>query len=529
MSKRRRSIRSLLVLALTSVPAWSAVVGSTLEARLSSAAEEELLAVVVHLPNQMHARTLHDELRRQGANMAERHRQIMLALQAHAQREQRPFLERLRAEEGLGELARVRPHWIANEIELDATPAGVALLSEIFPAAFIEMHPVHLIGPVDEGLPPVAQAQGHEWGLEQVRAPQLWALGIHGEGSIVANVDTGVDGSHVAFTDRWRGERPDVQPQHAWLAADQSRYPTDSESHGTHTMGTIAGGALGDTVGVAPGADWIAAKMFGSGAVGPTEAFEWCADPDGDPETFDDVPDVVSNSWGYVTTDCVPYDAVAIDNMELMGVVAVFSAGNEGSGSRTIRPPANRADDLVTNFAVGATTQSESMAGFSSRGPTTCEVPDSVAIKPEVSAPGSNVRSAVPGGRYSTKSGTSMASPHVGGAVALIRQIVPELTAEEVKMLLFETARHPGGPGIEDNNYGRGIIDLEAAAEQLFAEYEVIGSIDVLVTDAETGDPLPGVKVLLDEAHVVRFSDDRGEIHSLRPAFSGPSTNSIRS
>jgi subtilisin family serine protease len=521
----RRPLVGLLVAGIflggASGVARAATVGTGLEAELASVGGEELLPVVIHFPNQMHGRELHDRLRAAGLNMAARHRELMGALQEFAARQQAPWLEWLQAEEasGAGDLERVRPHWLANVISVAATPAGVALLAESLPADMrLALHRAQPVLPVPMGEPPAAQSKhGHDWNLDQVRAPYLWAMGIHGEGTIVANLDTGVDGAHSLLAARWRGEEPGVEPGAAWLSTDGSTYPTDSGSHGTHTMGTITGGADGDTVGVAPAAQWIAAQMnFGAPpGVEPYEGFEWCADPDGNPETFDDVPDVVSNSWGYVTFDCVNWDAVEIDNMELLGVVGVFAAGNESAGGnpRTVIPPASRADDLVTNFAVGATTQGEGIASFSSRGPTTCLVADSLAIKPEVSAPGVSVRSTTPREHFANYSGTSMATPHVAGAVALIRQIMPEMTAEEVKLLLWETARHPGGPGLEDNNYGRGIVDVEAAAERLFAEYDLVGEMEVTVLDGATGLPLERAAVILEEANLCRLADDSGQVH----------------
>ncbi len=517
MSSTRRSAIELSLSAFAAVwlgtPGHAATLGPDLEKTLEAADDDALLPVVIRLPDQLRASELDDALTRRGLRIAERHGEIMRALRSHAAAAQAPYLERLRSDPVPDEVQRIRPRWIANVIEVDATPAGVAFLAETMGDAQLETRPVAPIPPLPASPPPGAQSSGHDWNLDAIGAPALWAMGIHGEGTIVAHLDTGVDAAHPALAERWRGAQPGVEWSEAWFTSDDSQIPTDSGTHGTHTMGTMTGAVEGDTVGVAPAAHWIAAQLYFSAppGVSPWEAFEWCADPDGNPQTYDDVPDVVSNSWVYVAYDCVPWDSYEIDNMEAMGAVAIFGAGNDGPGPETVMPPANRADDALTNFAVGATSMSGQIAGFSSRGPTQCDVDDSLSFKPEVAAPGVSVRSTVPRGRYAFFSGTSMATPHVAGAAALLRQIVPELSAAQVKRTLLETARHPQGPGLEDDVYGRGIIDVEAAARALFEKYAVVGGARVRVIDAESGAPIPRARVLFREAHSRRLTDAAGE------------------
>jgi hypothetical protein len=172
----------------------------------------------------------------------------------------------------------------------------------------------------------------------------------------------------------------------------------------------------------------------------------------------------VTTGHGYPPCDQTFWSFIDAD--EAAGIVVLFSAGNEGaSGAETLRRPADRATTVYNCLAVAAVDANNSawpIADFSSRGPSHCTPDGAAAIKPDIAAPGVNVRSSLPGGSYGTLSGTSMASPHVNGVVALMRQACPELTVEQVKQILYDTA-YDLGPAGEDNSYGWGMIDAYAA------------------------------------------------------------------
>jgi subtilisin family serine protease len=160
-----------------------------------------------------------------------------------------------------------------------------------------------------------------------------------------------------------------------------------------------------------------------------------------------------------------------IDAFEAIGGAVVFSAGNSGPGTGTITPPKNRISSPVNIWATGNIDANQ--AGFpirssSSRGPSDC---DGVTIKPAAVAPGTIVRSSVPGG-YSFFTGTSMASPHVGGVIALLMEAFPWATGTEIKLALIATATDLGQPG-EDNTYGHGLIDANAAYHFLLGATDV--------------------------------------------------------
>jgi subtilisin family serine protease len=321
---------------------------------------------------------------------------------------------------------------------------------------------VELIEPVEtkEAESSAASTSVHQ---QMLNLPYLWNLGITGVGRLVCSFDTGVESDHPALTGNWRGNHAPLSA--SWFSTiSPDLLPYDKSDHGTHTMGTVCGFAGSDTIGVAPGAEWITAGVIDQGKsltgtfADILAAFQWVLNPDGDSTTFDDVPDVILNSWGVPATLFDPCDETffaAIDNVEAAGIVCVFAAGNEGPNASTLRNPASRATSPLNSFSVGAVDNNKVVADFSSRGPGGCGLG---AIKPEVVAPGVAIRSASSAGGYKTMTGTSMAAPFVAGMVALCRQYNPNSTVEEIKWAIINSAEDLGTPG-EDNAYGYGLPD----------------------------------------------------------------------
>ncbi|MCC7142922.1 MAG: S8 family serine peptidase [Candidatus Eisenbacteria bacterium] len=486
--------RALLLAALIGAQpsgAWAGELGPGVAARLQDAGADEFISVIISLDPGTELAALDRSLTARAASRAERHRSVVLTLQEHATRTQEPLLAELERLRARGEVRGFTPYWIANLVVVDVRARTLAPLAQRQEVVRIEpnFQPV-LIVPITPTTEELTTAKalreanrrggsGIAPGLRAIQADRVWReLGVTGEGTIVANLDTGVDGAHVALRDRWRGlHAPAATCWRNYIGVDNT--PSDGDRHGTHVMGTMAGlsAETGDTVGVAWGAEWIAANPL-LRPLGPSlnnaviDAFQWMADPDGNPSTSDDVPDVVQNSWGVDATDGHDYSWcdqrwwAAIDNCEAAGVVVTFSAGNSGPNSRTILSPASRADSPTRNFSIGAVDAQSStfpypLATFSSRGPSRCP---GNAIKPEVIAPGVAVYSSVPdlGGAYAFLSGTSMAGPHVAGVIALMRQVNPDLTAEEIKTILMQTARREGQVE-EDNASGHGLVDAWGA------------------------------------------------------------------
>ncbi len=343
------------------------------------------------------------------------------------------------------------------------------------------------------------------WNIYQVRAPETWDLGYDGTGRVLANQDSGVDGTHEALATRWRGVT-DGSPANSWLDpfGESPSFPTDDNGHGTHTMGTIAG-HQGDSTGMneigqSKGAEWIACRIYDTSGKGPFSyihaCFQFMADPDGDPDT-NDQPDAVSNSWG--DSNAYQYPDLEwwpdIEAWRAVGIIPVFSNGNNGSGPYTVGHPGSY--PIVEG--VGATDINRNLAGFSSRGPSPNLPPWTTTdywersnwglIKPDIVAPGVNVRSSLPGNSYGNLSGTSMAAPHVTGLVGLLRQVRGDLTMNEFYNIIIETAYTQASFGtIPNNNFGWGEIDDYAAAVYV----RDAGAIAGTVTDAACDVGVPG-------------------------------------
>jgi bacillopeptidase F len=234
-------------------------------------------------------------------------------------------------------------------------------------------------------------------------------------------------------------------------------------------MGLMVGGSAGGSaIGVAPGAQWIAAKIFDDAGLASTsaihQAFQWVLDPDGDPATNDSA-DVVNNSWSLrnIGSCSIEYE-VDIQTLKAAQVAVVFSGGNYGPYASTSVSPANNPN----GFAVGAVDDLDQAASFSSSGPSACDG----STYPEVVAPGVAVRTAdlTFGGTipdpYTSVDGTSFSAPHVSGAMALLLSAYPSATVGELEQSLEDTAVDLGASG-PDNAYGHGRIDVLAASSWL--------------------------------------------------------------
>lgn len=455
---------------------WAAASAGEIHPDLAQQLMLTLPGEIVHAIVMMSDRVDVDEMRaalEAAPTLAAGHEMVVGTLQEKARATQRDLLSSLEREQKAGRVEVFRSFWITNGVAVSAEAGFFFELADrpdveiIFPDfEIVQIEPVKVAPAPD-------YSRGAEPGLLGINADLLWEKGIAGQGRIVSNVDTGVDGDHEAFGARWRGNEPGVPWEECWFdPVTFTNYPWDAGSHGTHTMGTITGRHEDDIIGVAYDALWIAAscidRVSGPGRFAVyISAIEWTADPDGNPGTFDEVPDVVSNSWG-INTDlpaCDPTFWEAIDMVEAAGAVVVFAAGNEGyQGPASLRNPPDRNTTPVNCYAIGALqVDQQTIASFSSRGPSTC---DFTTVKPEVCAQGDDVRSSTPNNNYAYYSGTSMATPHVAGAVALMRQVFTNATPDEVKYAILNTAYDLGTPG-DDNNYGMGRVDCLAAAQYL--------------------------------------------------------------
>ena len=431
--------------------------------------------VTILLADRVDVETLAQQLSR--ASKAEKVQQLITTLKTKAQSTQGPVLELLYQSEGV-DLASIQPLWITNMVTAIVSRQVIARLSELETVEWLDYldSPEAIKAEKVDGTTTLVE-DGIEPGLAAINAPALWAMGYTGHGTKALILDTGTDVRHPALDHNYWGLY--VPKEQAWTGyADE---PEDCQIHGTHVAGTVLGldRAKNDTIGVAFNASWMAAPGIGCGPgnitnVNSFQSFQWALDPDGNPATTDDMPDVINNSWGWPYPDdsqCTSNWVDMLNAMELAGVAVIFAAGNEGPDSLTLRSPQSINTNPVNCFTVGAVlgyVPGFPIAEFSSRGPSLCGGTGALLIKPEVVAPGAAVRSSVPGG-YNQLQGTSMASPHVAGAALLLKEAYPDATGKEIMEALYYSAIDLGEPG-EDNIYGRGIIDVLEAFHYLADE-----------------------------------------------------------
>jgi hypothetical protein len=436
-----------------------------LESYILSKPDFEYVRVFINLKDQLDLDQFNFEMNNASASLELRYKTLVDRLREKSNVTQSPLLSYISSRKNSNGVLEFDAYWISNCIWVNADIRTIKELTLRDDVGLIEIdYPIEFEESVI--FPASDNPESVETGLKVIKADKLWKLGYTGQGRIVMNIDSGVDGNHPALNYKWRGL--EVPWYHAWMDANGSSFPSWCSSHGSHTMGTMLGRgpATGDTVGVCPDAKWIAAKRSCSGnySTFAITVFQWAMDPDSNSSTMDQ-PDVINCSW--TTTDptgsqCAGTYKTTLLTLEAAGIAVVWSAGNSGPGASTITSPKNINSNLVNIFSVGAldgNNPSYPIASFSSRGPSNCGGTGSLLIKPEVSAPGVNVRSSVLNNAYGNSSGTSMASPHAAGSVALLKSFSPNLTAYQILLGLYFSAVDLGTPG-EDNTFGMGLINV---------------------------------------------------------------------
>jgi len=459
-----------LLLLSSSLLAQPAKVDSKLSAQLQSTPSDSLVPVWLVLPEVRSAAALRAVAPSRVNNRIERYRARAAQMRQDQGQAQAGLVNYLESLERRGLAAEIKPHWLVNIVEARLRPDQIDIVSRR-----PDIESVHAVPQLAAYKPTVvsdaSSTAGTELNLRVINADDAWSAGYTGQGRIICSFDSGVEGDHPALYSNWKGHDGDSAA--AWFdPLDHQSFPHTvstslSYSHGTHVMGILVGhdDATGDTIGVAPDAEWISAAVIDILGTSIIDAFEWAADPDRDPNTVDDLPDVINHSWGVIDIGCTDVFYRLIDKTEALGIVNIFAAGNEGPNAMTIRNPANRALDSLDNFAVGnvdARTLPPVIYSQSSRGPAECNT----AIKPNVSAPGVAIRSSYPNGQYASLAGTSMAAPHVAGLVAMLREKNPNATVDEIKTAILTTTQ-TYGYSLPDNNYGWGVIDCLAALNAL--------------------------------------------------------------
>ena len=370
-----------------------------------------------------------------------------------AQRDLLAYLPTVRSE-------NIKSYWLVSRVSVITTPDIIRAIAARSDVDFVLDNAIIKL---DDRVTTITKGDATDtpgWNIDKVKADSVWAEGYTGAGIVVSNIDTGVDNTHTGFGGRWRATN-------GWFDGVSGQgSPYDDNGHGTHTMGSICGGdgngPYADDVGVAPGANFIAAKAFDASGSGQStwiqSCFDWIAGTG--------QPDVCSNSWSTSSRTSTAWFSYC-QNLRNVGIITVFAIGNTGPSGSTSTPPGS----YPVCISAGATTSTDDIASFSGRGPAPNQDPWSTTgywsrpdwnlINPTVAAPGSNIVSFAPGGGTATMSGTSMSCPHVAGACALLLQKKSSLTHNEIFNLLSDNADHvpQGGGTWPNNNYGWGRLN----------------------------------------------------------------------
>jgi len=420
---------------------------------------------------------------------------VMHELTRVASRTQGPLIQLL---ESLG--VDYRAYWIVNMIKVECSYANMLIIAKH--ASVRELQPnfwFKVTLPEPEIISSEKGPLAIEWNLNYIKAPQVWAQGIKGKGLVVANADTGVQWNHPALQSHYRGNA--THHDYNWWDSVHSgggrcgfntKAPCDDNGHGTHTTGTAVGDdGASNQIGVAPSAKWIACRNMNVGNGSPAtyiECMQWFIAPtdlQGQNPNPDLRPHVIGNSWGCPASEGCRADTLqeAVTAVVSAGIFMSVSAGNDGPSCSTVQDPPAIYENV---FSVAASTyQSSNIASFSSRGPVT--VDGSRRPKPDITAPGSSVRSSYPTSSYASLSGTSMASPHITGIIALLWEAHPELE-RDIKTTTdiltktaisrpattcaseTEDANFTANGDTRNNVYGYGELDALAAVSSNYGE-----------------------------------------------------------
>ncbi len=417
---------------------------------------------------------------------------VMQALQATAERAQarvRAYLDARRVP--------YRSFWIDNVIVVERSNRQVVAELQRY-SEVASLHARRTLGLSEFTTGAPSSSSGIEPNLTHIRADAVWNMGITGAGIVVANIDTGVRYTHRALVGHYRGNLGNGIFVHDdnWLDADTGKAaPSDDHGHGSHTMGIMVGDDDAEnSIGMAPGAQWIACDACNAESGCPDAALLTCAEwvlapypPDAPYRRAPDKrPHIVNNSW----SDCArAYDGWfqnVVDAWQAAGIYPVFANGNASNCNYPYPPGLNTAGNPARYgnvTGVGSTGQSNGLyATHSNWGPT--DNPDTLNprgyanLKPQVVAPGVNIRSSLNGSdtAYASWSGTSMSAPHVAGLIALMWEAGPCLLGDyaATETLIEQTAvpipyatrnGDEGPDNVPNHATGWGEIDALAAVQ----------------------------------------------------------------
>ncbi|WP_329484524.1 S8 family serine peptidase [Kribbella sp. NBC_01484] len=438
------------------------------------------------------------------ADWTERGKAVVSALRAKADDDQAGATKLLRAAK-----TDYIPLYIDNSIYVRNGSRELAAKLAADPKVVSLRTPTTYALPEPQVEPKAAVTAGVEWGVSAIHADQVWSrYHATGQGVVVGSIDSGAQYDHPALVSSYRGANGDGTFDHDYNWYDPGHAcgtdaPCDNVGHGTHTIGTMVGDDhAGHQVGVAPGARWISAKGCATdGCDDLTLALsaQWMLAPtklDGSDPDPSKRPNIINNSWSSPARD--PWFEEWVRQWVAAGIFTTYSAGNNGPACSTVGSPG----DYPEAYAVGAVDNKGAVASYSSRGNPAVE-----GIKPDIVAPGQMILSSVPGDRYAYYSGTSMAAPHLSGAVALLWSAAPALIGDvtATRAVLDRTAHDHddlscGGTAADNNVYGEGMLDVAAAVSG--SPRPDAGLLTGTVTDSG-GKPIAGISLSAPDSNVV--------------------------
>ncbi|MEM6801980.1 MAG: S8 family serine peptidase [Bacteroidota bacterium] len=473
---------------------WARI-SEDLEVKMKETPDDEYIEVSIIMYDQVDLIPMMDYFRLERVPLERRAKQVITSLQAKAEATQPAFVNYLKTVDGVNK-SSIKRLWITNEMRASINKDAIATLSWRGEIDYLHVEPIlYEVGgsPTEIIEESAFSPNGREPAHDLMNVPALWELGYTGTNRKVFVIDEGADLEHPGLNRNYRGFQDGNSVSFFDVFGGVSdTVPArceaqDINDHGTWVIGCAVGYDFSrrDTIGAAPNALWMSSPLQAGNPDDPdpsqrpncidattdaTVGLQWALDPDGDPNTIDDMPDVINLSFGFPPGTCSNNFQNRLNALEAAGVAVIAAAGNAGPNSMTVGAPASGAVSLVNPFSVGAIDLNEDISGFSSRGPTTCTSDSgSLAIKPEVVAPGEGIRTTANRNRFATIQGTSFSSPYACGVFLLLKEAFPSLSGEEIKLALYLTAKDLGVVG-EDNFYGMGLLDALAAYNYLVSE-----------------------------------------------------------
>ncbi len=453
-------------------------ISKKLSENLIRSKNDEFFDVIVKLKKEVNSRKIKNDVKNANAEKSkeelqkEIRKEIVNESKELAKSTQASILEILKNEKNKGNVKSYESFFIINCVNLVARKSVIMELAKRDDVEKIIENKVIKVEKPEKNENIIMDRFAYDihipWNLEAINAykAQRYTKDCNNE-VVVGIIDSGVDSTHSAISKNYRGNDSSLAA-YSWYntinGKDGSQEkPYDDRGHGTHVCGTILGSKENALLGVAPKAKWIGVKVFDQDGetdnVKLLKAGQWIMAPNGDPTK---APKVVNNSWGGNSNDGFFQDIVK--KWREAGIFPVFSAGNVGpfndGGDDSIGTPGAYPE----SYAVGAIRKDEHIAKFSLRGKSTY----TNKIKPDIVAPGVNILSCIPGEKYTIYTGTSMAAPHVTGVIALMLQVNPNLSVDQIENILNETAlplKDEYYTTTPNNGYGYGKVNAVSAVQ----------------------------------------------------------------